>query len=311
MTDFGAEESFAKAADRMEEHHGVEIHPTTVQRITISHAIRAQEVFEKDLNDKPSQTTNKQMVLEMDGEMVPLVDTTIPENSDSKDSRKSRKCYWAELKIGTAQRLNETDWKYASSFKSADELGDRMSKILIRGLGWNEKTKIYSIGDGATWITTQCERIAGCNYWYNIDIYHLCEYFSEAAAAWTSDVTKETNRLKELAKKGQIKKVLKELKDKEKDQSEHKGMIDCIRYISNRLDQFKYVEAQKQDLPIGSGKVESTHRHTIQARLKKAGAWWKRNTAGVMADLRVLRANGNWNLLWQSKSELDFEKKAA
>ncbi|MFT5109812.1 MAG: hypothetical protein ACI9UA_005464, partial [Pseudoalteromonas tetraodonis] len=33
------------------------------------------------------------------------------------------------------------------------------------------------------------------------------------------------------------------------------------------------------ELPIGSGEVESTHRHLLQQRLKIPGVWWKKETA--------------------------------
>jgi len=47
-------------------------------------------------------------------------------------------------------------------------------------------------------------------------------------------------------------------------------------------------------LPIGSGEIESRHRHVIQARLKRAGAWWKEENAEKMLALRVARANCEW-----------------
>jgi hypothetical protein len=37
----------------------------------------------------------------------------------------------------------------------------------------------------------------------------------------------------------------------------------------------------------------------MQKRLKKPGTWWLKENAAKMADLRTLRANGGWNLLWQ------------
>ena len=52
-------------------------------------------------------------------------------------------------------------------------------------------------------------------------------------------------------------------------------------------------------LPLGSGKVESSHRSLMQKRLKKPGTWWLREKAADMANLRTLRANGGWKLLWQ------------
>ena len=60
--------------------------------------------------------------------------------------------------------------------------------------------------------------------------------------------------------------------------------------------------AGEHRLPIGSGEVESTHRHLLQQRLKIPGAWWKKETAADMAQLRVMRANKEWQTFWQEKA---------
>ncbi len=57
-------------------------------------------------------------------------------------------------------------------------------------------------------------------------------------------------------------------------------------------------ELLRLELPIGSGLIESGHRHVLQARLKKAGAAWLVENADEIANLRVLRANGDWLSLW-------------
>jgi len=77
------------------------------------------------------------------------------------------------------------------------------------------------------------------------------------------------------------------------------------KYIENRPGQFHYHEAIKRDLPIGSGKIESTHRSLMQKRLKKPGTWWLRENAEKIADLRTLRENGGWELLWQQNSKMN------
>ncbi len=62
----------------------------------------------------------------------------------------------------------------------------------------------------------------------------------------------------------------------------------CYRYLINRPGQFNYQNAIKDDLPIGSGEIESAHRHVIQERLKLSGCWWKLENAMTMLALRVL-----------------------
>ncbi|MBU0500997.1 MAG: hypothetical protein KJ558_06710 [Gammaproteobacteria bacterium] len=79
----------------------------------------------------------------------------------------------------------------------------------------------------------------------------------------------------------------------------------CQRYIRNRPVQFDHAGALAAGLPIGSGKIESTHRYVIQERMKIPGAWWKIENADKMLALRTLRANENWDAHW------DSHKKAA
>jgi len=52
--------------------------------------------------------------------------------------------------------------------------------------------------------------------------------------------------------------------------------------------------------PFGSGEIESAHRYIIQERQKQSGSWWKLENATTMLALRVLRANGDWDLYWQN-----------
>ena len=61
----------------------------------------------------------------------------------------------------------------------------------------------------------------------------------------------------------------------------------CHRYLSERLDQLRYDEALRQNLPIGSGKIESAHRYLVQQRLKRPGAWWRDHNAEHMLALRL------------------------
>ena len=72
----------------------------------------------------------------------------------------------------------------------------------------------------------------------------------------------------------------------------------ALRYLANRLDQLDYAWAIAHDLPVGSGIIESGHRHVIQIRIKKAGAWWTQVHAHAMCQLRTLRANGQWDQYW-------------
>jgi hypothetical protein len=282
----------------MKEHHGVDINTSAVRNTTLQHARRSAMLLAQK---SPLARASNQMILEMDGEMVPLV-----EYKESKDRRKVKVNLWGELRISTVQNHGDVDWKYASSFRSADELGDR-TRVVMQSLGFNDKTRVHGVGDGAKWIHEQGERLAGSNFSYTIDQPHFCEYLTKAVDAWTKDTRKEVDRLKKAADQGKIGSVIRKLRKERKKYPNHEGLGSCLQYIENRPGQFAYDKIRQQDLPVGSGKVESTHRSLMQKRLKKPGAWWLKSNADYMADLRTLRANGMWELLWQAYSSSDHE----
>jgi hypothetical protein len=72
----------------------------------------------------------------------------------------------------------------------------------------------------------------------------------------------------------------------------------AYRYLSHRQHQLHYAETIKQDLPIGSGEIESAHRYIIQQRLKRAGTWWRKHNAENLLALRLNRANRQWADYW-------------
>jgi hypothetical protein len=74
---------------------------------------------------------------------------------------------------------------------------------------------------------------------------------------------------------------------------------DCQRYLSQRREQLDYAATLAAGLPIGSGLIESGHRHVVQGRLKRSGAWWKLANARAMVGLPVHRANGDWERYWR------------
>src|SRR6202030_3539011 len=68
----------------------------------------------------------------------------------------------------------------------------------------------------------------------------------------------------------------------------------CHRYLIGRRNQLNYREALANDLPIGSGEIESAHRYIAQLRLKRPGAWWRVEHAEYMLALRINRRTGDW-----------------
>ncbi len=79
----------------------------------------------------------------------------------------------------------------------------------------------------------------------------------------------------------------------------------CIHTIQNRPGQFDDPAAITQQLPIVSGRIESSHRSFIQKRLKIPEACWKLEYADSMLAPRVARKNQRWTHYWQQHTPTD------
>ncbi len=60
-----------------------------------------------------------------------------------------------------------------------------------------------------------------------------------------------------------------------------------VRYYRSNANRMKYRLYRGEGLPIGSGAVESAHRHVLQTRMKRAGQRWALPNARRMARLRA------------------------
>lgn len=122
-----------------------------------------------------------------------------------------------------------------------------------------------------------------------------CKWMSGLAAkAWFNQ---QKERLKAGHCAGVIESLRANLETDEVADSEA-AVRSCHRYLSRREDQLDYPGALANNLPIGSGEIESAHRHIVQKRLKLPGSWWCAANAEHMLALRLNRANQQWNSYW-------------
>jgi hypothetical protein len=295
VSDFGADGSFCSATFKMKEHYGIEVPHSTIRLIVEKHG-RMMGTFEIKRKEAKEET----IISETDGGMVPIVEV---EESEG-DCRKARKVCWKEVKLSFARGKDKIERVYGGLIGTAEEAGEKMFECAVLA-GMKEGTHVHAIGDGAPWIVEQF-KLKFCNRGgYFIDFYHLCKYLSEAAI-WCSvfEKGKWLEESKEKLKTGRQKEVFEEIKAKIEElqvQDPESGLIKCYRYMEKRLDYMNYKAALDKGLPIGSGEIESSHRHVVQKRLKIAGAWWKEENANAMISLRIGRLNNCWEDYWQQQ----------
>ena len=299
MTDFGSEKSFDRAVRQMKEHYDLSVGASTVRRITEAHGQRLHGRAELVQGEANAPGCVAQLIAETDGTMIPTV-TTDP--SCRGDQRKTRQVQWKEARLGLVYEQGTVEPVFGVSTGGVEQAGDQLGLCASR-IGFDASTRVHAVGDGATWIADQTERVFGAQSTYLIDFYHLCDYLGAASKSCAADHQDWYNTQKARMKAGNVTAVLSALMP----HMEPLGVNDsdapvraCHRYIRNRPEQFDYPKALQAGLPIGSGKIESAHRYVIQQRLKIPGAWWKIDNADKMLALRTTRANRNWDKYWDS-----------
>ena len=296
LTDFGSEHSFARAAGSVQEHYGFAIGVSAVRTATLAHAQRAgtqlQSQYAQPFRVLPAVGA-AHVIAQADGTMI----CTVPPGT--RKGKRPRE--WKEMRLVAAQAKGSATTVYGATFGSVSETGLRWGHCTRQG-GWGLNSQIHAVGDGADWIRLQSREIFGEQANFLCDYFHVSEYLGAAAASCHPGQPDQWRRTQQQRlKRGAVPKVLASLKEHleaEETPAAEAPVRNAHRYLSNRLDCLDYPRALALGLPIGSGMIESGHRHVLQARLKKAGTAWLPDHAEQMAHLRVLKANHQWLSLW-------------
>jgi Uncharacterised protein family (UPF0236) len=292
LVDFGAEGAFAPAARRLREHYGVDVPGSGVRRWTLRHGQALATMADQAAPRKAA----KIVVTEMDGSMVPVV-----QPGAGKDRRQGKTLFWREARLCCARPADSVTPIYGATLGSVGT-----ARLLWRQTadlaGVKRQTYVHGVGDGAPWIVDQFTENFGGQGAYLIDFYHVSEYLAAAALtvapgkerAWRR---RQQGRLLD-NRPGPILRGLE--KHREALGSKEHPVGDAAQYLRERLEHLDYAGARRRHLPIGSGEIESGHRHVIQHRLKLSGAWWTERNLESMLQLRVARANQWWDAYWKS-----------
>jgi len=290
LTDFGADDPFAKVAIKMKEHYGIDVPVSSGRTATLKHAARCgQELL-------PALPRGKEEVLigEVDGSMVPIVEYP---DREANDLRKKKTVMWKEAKLCLVRVPDEVTPTIAVTMGDGKACGE-LWRCVAESSGFGKNTYLHCLGDGAVWIANQMEIQFGAQASYLIDIYHVCDYLAPVAALLGDDGKTWVGEQKNQLLIGQLQRVFSTLKPLVAANDPECPASACLRYLSARTDQLNYAKAIAKGLPVGSGEVESAHRYIIQKRLKLPGAWWRNQNAQHMLNLRSMRHNNQWNLYW-------------
>ncbi len=304
VTDFGADVAYAKVMDKLVEHYGIVLAESTIRRVTQSHA---QIIYERGQGRPlglPKPVADEQtFIVQMDGTMVP----TVQSDPKQADKRRGKAVQWQEAKVGLAHVQGSKETTCAATLLGDVHTAGKQLRACAKRAGFGKGHRVHGVGDGAPWIASQIKEHFAAQSSYLLDFFHVCDYLSAAALAIECEAAqqqqwlqRQKERLKTKGSQG-LGALLNELQahlECADTPDEQAPVRRAYRYLNQRQDQLDYESAIQQNLPIGSGEIESAHRYIVQKRLKLPGSWWTPQNAEHMLALRVSRHNREWQSYW-------------
>ena len=151
LTDFGADEAFAAAASKVQEHYGVRVPVSRMHAVTLHHAHLLAAQTPEPVRTLPARGAER-VVAEADGTMVPVVDTAAA--PPGTDRRKHRQVRYQEARLVAACAQGSATTHYGATLHDVADTGRRWGQA-VKAAGWGLNTQIHALGDGAPWIAEQ------------------------------------------------------------------------------------------------------------------------------------------------------------
>lgn len=310
--DFGVERSFAKAAEAMMEHHGLEVGATTVRLRTLSAAKSLLEWQTQKLADAPGAEADDAVdtvFVEADGCHLPVVRWEKAGRLGRTDHPRDKRlpvCEWTEVRTGLVRVAGSVTPRVVCLRGTYDDLNEALEG-LINLSGGGLDTQIVGICDGANGLKESLERrFPGMRF--VLDRGHLRSHLYRAAQSLEiTDRHAWVDAVAVVLGAGGVDFVMAGLEPLAAAEvaanagTDTTNVLDNLRrHLQRFRDNVAYAEYERRGWPVGSGEVESAHRYIPQARLKKAGAWWLREHLDPMLAARTVRANDQWDEYWRT-----------
>jgi hypothetical protein len=230
------------------------------------------------------------------------------------NGRRGYHAHWREPKLFTLYAVDEAGNRMNTdalpitndgTFGGVKAFMLLLERHLIQ-LGIVHAQRVLLVCDGAAWIWQRVpallkrlgipqERILEL-----LDFYHAASHLqrfaeialgkSHKARLWFES-TRSTLRHRSLKA---VLKRMKQLYQSVRGARKQKQLRAKLRYFEQQVGRFEYCAIHQQNLPIGSGPVESLIRQVVNLRLKGAGKFWLQENAEIVLHARCQWAAGEW-----------------
>src|SRR3989442_4207189 len=164
------------AAAKLREHYGIEIPVSTVRTVTEQHGA-AMLVRHQQCREWPNEAGVATLITEMDGSMLPVVETVNPVAAATpSDRRKTRQLSWKEVRLCLAHEPGrETPVYFGATTGSVTEAGEQWRECTIVA-GGGKKKKVHRLGGWGRRVPAQNEfEVLGRGHSF-FCFFHFCDY---------------------------------------------------------------------------------------------------------------------------------------
>jgi len=288
VADFAVNDVYEQGAARWNLHYREPISDNLLRRVAFRLGSQCESADQGHLQEalKPSTEAAEVLVAMTDGSLLPI-------RGDEP---------WKEAKVGVTYRHDvETNRpirgseRYCAVVGTVANFAPVLEELLVAERIDEVRTIIW-LGDGAPHNWTLADQIAA-DAVQILDWFHAVEHAVDCGKVLLDEDSPLLPfwkaRAETLLEQGNPEAFIRELMDcipevgRRNKREALKAIDDLVRYYRANAHRMKYRLFREYGFPIGSGAVESAHRHVLQCRMKRAGQRWSLHNARRMAHLRA------------------------
>ena len=288
VLDFAINDVYGQGAARWKLHYRIPISDNLLRRVASRVGARCEEADQSHLQEalKPVAAPAEVLVAQVDGSMLPICGVES----------------WKEAKVGVVYRHDparsapEPDSaRYVAVVGTMANFSPVLQEALITER-IDEVPMVVWLADGAVCNWNLADQLAPDAVqildWYHA-VLHAMDCGKVLLGEESALLPLWQSRSEQLLAAGDVSAFVRELMDclpevPARGKREALEAINAlVSYYRENAQRMKYRLYRAHGLPIGSGAVESAHRHVLQVRMKRAGQHWSLRNARRMAHLRA------------------------
>ncbi len=288
ILDFGVNDTFEAAAERWSIHYPTSISSNLVRQVVDRVGRRCENAkdwaLQQACRPKPEEPA-RSLVVAGDGSML-----------------LTREEAWKEAKVAVVARGDDfiedknrrtvTEARYVAVLGGREEFRAALAAALDAERA-DEVPKVVWLGDGAAVNWTVANELCPLAIQV-LDIPHAVQHGMDCGKALLGQADEALplweRRIRQLIDAPSPDAAIRELLDclpYTTTDDQLASLNEVVGYYRANEERMRYTHFRELGLPVGSGIVESAHRHVLQVRMKRAGQRWAITRARRMARLRA------------------------